>query len=435
MTSGRGTARGRGIAGPLAAVLLLIATISAVGTVGVLGGFSDASGFAGATAADRADAPAPTLSVDVSRNDSTLVYRATVNASESVDRLRLDGAFGIYTVTGHPGFVASGGGYLLSDGRESGTLIARIDLSEHRETALGTVGPDGAFQAHDDWAFAPSPRFHLRWITAGADAVHHLRLDDAAVTVRAPTDVAVGQRFVLLGPHAVHTREVAGRQVRFVVPAGTEFDVGVDRSSDLFGRVQRMLGAVDDPVTAFVLPETVRSGGASSGTDVWLRADAGEVTVAHEFAHASLSLSTTERTRWLREASAEYVAFAVAGPANVSLADRVRHQDVSLVEPSTWPDGQVPYREGAAVLAALDEQMRTASDGQATVATLLRTLSTSPDSITHERLLAAVRDETDDETATWLDRAVQSSAPVDAPQSAVPATLFPSVDSVAVAGH
>lgn len=422
VNSGRGAARGRGIAGPFVVVLLLVATIGAVGTVGVLGGVSGDSGV-GAATADPGTAPAPTLSVDVARNDSTLVYRATVNTSAGIDRLRLDGAFGIYAVTAHRGFVASDGGYLLAEGRESGTLTARIDLSEHRETALGAVGPDGSFQAGDDWAFAPSPRFHLRWV-AGDGAVHHLRFDDAGVTVRAPTDVAVGQRFVLIGPHAVHTREVDGRQVRIVVPASAAFDVGAERAFDLFARVQRSVGSgADEPITAFVLPEAVRSGGAASGADVWVRADAGEVTVAHEFAHASLSLDTTERTRWLREAAAEYVAFRVAGPANLSFAERVRHPDVALTAPSTWPDEQVPYREGAAVLAALDEELRAASDGRASVATLLRALSASPDSITHGRLLAAVSDAAGDETATWFDRTVQPSSSVDASRPVASAAL------------
>lgn len=384
--------------------LLLATGIGSTMTVGA------PSGAFAATDATAESNPQSPLSVTVHRNGSSLVYRATVQAPAAVQRLRVDGAFGVYAVTDHSGFVASDNGYRLRDGRESGTLTLRLDLSEHRETPLGTVGPNGTFQAREDWAFAPSPRFHLRWRSAGDNAIHHQRLDDSVVDVRGTTDVVVGERFVFLGPHTVHTREVEGREIRIVVPAGTEFGVGSERSFDLFGRVQRTMEAdADSTVTTFVLPETVRSGGAASGTDVWVRADAGEVTVAHEFAHASLSLWTTTRTRWLREAMAEYVAYRVAGPENVSFADRVRHPDASLTEPSTWPDEKVPYRKGAAVLAALDGKILSATDGEHSLVTLLQRLSTRREAITHDSFVDAVGRTAGEETASWLTQTAQSS--------------------------
>jgi hypothetical protein len=364
-----------------------------------------------------ADGPAdrPTLDVAVSRENATLVYDVTVTAPADVRHLRLDGAFGAYTVTETSGFVADRGGYRLADGREQATLTATLDLSESQRTALGTVGPDGAFQAGDDWAFAPSPRFHVRWMRG--DVVHHQRLTehqtDPAVAVDAAAPVAIGERFVFLGAHSVHTRRVDGQQVRVVVPEGTTFQVGVNRSVSLLGAVQKETGTrATGPITAFVLPEQVRSGGASSGRDVWVRADVSEVTVAHEFVHATLTLRTTSETQWLREAVAEYLAYRVAGDEE-SLALLAAGADGTdartvLADPSTWPDDRVPYEHGAATLAALDGRLRAASDGDETVGTLVGRLSSQSrrgEWLTHESVVQTVWTATHDETATWFDAA------------------------------
>ena len=414
MSWGRGAARGRGIAVALACTLLLATTIGAAGATNELGRLSDAAASFGGESAAPAE---PTLSVDVDRNGSTLVYRATVDGAADVDRLRLDGAFGIYDVTGTDGFVADDGGYRLLDGRDSATLTARIDLSRPRTTPLGTVGPNGPFQAGEGWAFAPSPRFSVRWTGGGADGIRRVRFADESVAVDAPTDVAVGERFVFLGPHRVESREVDGREVRVVVPRGVDYRVGVERSFDLFAGVRNATASAEarpaetgstepGPVTTFVLPGSVRSGGATSGTDVWVRADAGEVTVAHEYAHALLTLPTTQRTGWLREAAAEYVGYRVAGPDDVraTLRDRVRHPDASLANPAAWPDGWVPYRKGAAVLAALDARIRAATGGEASLMTLLDRLSAQRAGhgpLTREAFLSAVRSTAGEETAEW----------------------------------
>lgn len=374
---------------------------------------------------ERAD---PSLAVTVSRVDSTLVYDVTVENADATDSLRLDGAFGIYTVTASEGFVADGGGYLLADGVDRATLTAELDLGEPRETALGQVGPGGSFQAGGDWAFAPSPRFHLQW-TARGQPIHHLRFDEGAVDRIAETDLTVGQRFVYLGPHRVETRTLDGQELRIVVPEGVEFRVGVDRSADLLAAVQSETGTqADGAITAFVLPEQVRAGGASSGADVWVRSDVGEVTVAHEFAHASVTLHTTAETQWLREASAEYLAFRVVDGENATestFAARVRHTDATLDDSATWPSRQVPYQSGAWVLASLDARL-AAGDTGLTVGSLLGQLSAESsldDPLTNDRIADAVESSGDEQSARWLADAVST------PQSATTANGASTSDS------
>jgi hypothetical protein len=156
-------------------------------------------------------------------------------------------------------------------------------------------------------------------------------------------------------------------------------------------------------VTAFVLPREVRAGGAASDTDLWVRADASERTVAHEFAHAAVSLRTTERTRWLGEAAAEYVAYRTVSTGEVreTLLERVVQRDAVLADRDTWHSDAVAYRKGAAVLALLDERVRAATDGDHSIRTVLAALSAGG-RVDAATLREAVVGAADEPTATWL---------------------------------
>lgn len=409
MTPGPVPPEGRRVAVALAAVALLLAAVAPpVGSAG-----------AASLPADDGDA---TLSVDVERDGSTIYYQATVNAPGEADRVRVDGAFGVLNVAAREGFVAAGDGYRLADGRETATLTVSVDLDDHRNTPLGRIGPDGPFQAGENWAFAPSPRLHVRWWDDGS--VEHARLRGAqqgsdAGAVTADTPVAVGERFVFLGPHRVETRTVDGQSVRLVVPDAASFAVGTERSFTLANRTARAAGTTPArPVTAFVLPESVRAGGGASGTDLWVRADAGGRTVAHEFAHAALRIRTTAETRWLSEAAAEYLAYRVTEEAvTATLRQRVTDADAVLTNRDSWADSSVAYRKGAALLALLDERIRTESDGGASLTAVLVRLSATDgriDTTTLENTVAAVADE---RTATWFETQASGTAPATRPSN------------------
>ena len=413
MTPGLRPALGRRAATAVLVFCVLLAGATApVGSVGA----------AAAPASDAAISPSPTnetasLSVAVERDGDTVRFRATVDADDAED-VRLDGAFGLLTVTEHDGFRAVDGSYHLREGRERGTLVAAVDLGDPRQTPLGDIGPGGAFQAGEGWAFAPSPRFSLSWRANGRIVEERFGPGAAAD----PT-VAVGERFVFLGAHRVHE----SGDVRLIVPERARFAVGADRAFSLAERSYRAAGShPDGPVTAFVLPRAVRAGGAASGTDLWIRADAGERTVVHEFAHTALALRTTDRTRWLGEASAEYVAYRVAGPADTVgvLTARVTQRDAVLADRETWHGDSVAYRKGAAVIALLDQRIRRVTDDERSVAAVLGTLSASSrvDSTT---LRSAVASASNEATATWLlefagapktvDHAAGSPAPTGSP--------------------
>lgn len=359
-----------------------------------------------------------TLGVHVKRVGSVLRYHATVRMPSGADDVRLDGAFGQLTVTAKDGFVPDGSGYRLREGRTNATLTASFDLSEQRSTPLGAVGPDGPFQATEGWAFAPSPRYQLRWTTDGT--VQSTRLRDAqtpggspASVVSADQQVAVGERFVFLGPHSVRTEAVDGQTVRVVVPEAASFRVGTERTLELARTVNAEAGVTPSrPVTAFVLPGAVRANGGASGTDIWVQEDAGELTVAHEFAHAALRLPTTEQTRWLSEAAAEYLAYQASHDERVTakLRERVADADAVLAEQASWESDHVAYRKGAAVLAMLDDRIRTVTDGEESLTAVLAELSSGARTVDAAHLGAAVAGVADADTATWLDEQMTGTA-------------------------
>ena len=404
--------------GRRAARALVVLAVVLAGAAAPVGGVGTAdldptSTTAGAVATPPAETP---LSVSVERSGSTVRYRATVTAPENAEHVRLGGAFGLLNVTRSDGFRAVEHGYRLREGRDRGTLVVAVDLDESRSTPLGRVGPDGPFQAGDGWAFAPSPRFGLSWTVNGTTAERRLAAGAAEKGASVPLDadgsVAVGDRFVYLGAHTVDQRD----GTRLIVPRAASFDVGADRALSLAASTYREAGTdPDGPVTAFVLPREVRAGGAASGTDLWVRADATERTVAHEFAHAAVSLRTTERTRWLGEAAAEYVAYRTVGPADVTgtLLARVVQPDAVLADRDSWGSDAVAYRKGAAVLALLDERVRATSDGERSIRSVLAELSAA-ERVDAETLRAVVVAAADEPTAVWLTEHATGEATFDA---------------------
>ncbi|MBP1987748.1 hypothetical protein [Halolamina salifodinae] len=403
MTSGIRPAPGRRAATAVLVFCVLLAGVSA-----------PAGGVSAAVASGGADATSPTttngaasLSVAVERDSETVRFRASVDAADAAEDVRLDSAFGLLTVSESDGFRKVDGSYRLREGREQGTLVAAIDLSNSRQTPLGKIGQNGPFQAGEGWAFAPSPRFHLSWREDGR--ILDQRFGPGAAADEA--NVSVGKRFVFIGAHRVHE----SGDVRLILPERARFAVGVDRALSLADQSYGVVGSdPDGPVTAFVLPRAVRAGGAASSTDLWVRADAGKRTVAHEFGHTALALRTTDRTRWLGEASAEYVAYRVAGPEDTVgvLTARVTQPDAVLADRETWGGASVAYRKGAAVIAHLDERIRRATDGERSVSTVLAALSASK-RIDSERLHAAVTAASNEATATWLQEHAGSSAGLD----------------------
>ncbi|MFB6220878.1 MAG: hypothetical protein ABEH90_05505 [Halolamina sp.] len=421
MSPGIGSALGRRAVVWSAVVALVIAgSAMPVGSAGAVTGDATAS-----TAVVTGAAEQPTLAVRVERSGSTVRYKATVRAPEAADRVRLDGAFGILNVTASDGFVAAGNGYRLRDGRERATLTASIDLSDQQATPLGRVGSGGTFQAGTDWAFAPSPRYHVRWWTDGSvnsTTLREAQTRDGATrsVVVADSPVAVGERFVFLGPHSVRREQVEGRTVRLIVPDGAAFDTGAERSFELARSVQQEAGtSPDGPVTAFVLPRTVRAGGGASGADLWLRADVGELTVAHEFAHTALSLPTTEEVPWLSEAAAEYLAYQTTheGDVTATLRERVNDGDAVLAERASWESSHVAYRKGAALLALLDDRIADATDGAQSLTAVLARLSAGDEPIDAAALGNAVSAVADERTATWLDEQATSTTPATLPEN------------------
>lgn len=67
------------------------------------------------------------------------------------------------------------------------------------------------------------------------------------------------------------------------------------------------------------------------------------------------------------------------------------------------------YRKGALVLAELDHRIRTASNGSQSLETVVATMNEQDDPVTYREFRSIVANQSDTETAEWLDTAVKTS--------------------------
>jgi len=212
----------------------------------------------------------------------------------------------------------------------------------------------------------------------------------AAVTVREHVGVAgdgyVGNRTILLGAHDVYQRQADRERIDLVVPGNVQLLYGPRRTVDALANASEALriGARDDIVHAFATPgirtaaSFVQPGfrlddstllvDADSELDVWL----------HEYVHTRQELPASGSLRWSREGSAEYYGWLLSIQQGYEsweplqrTFERAAGDTSVLAEPGTW-GGETDYAKGALVLAVLDREIRTATDGERTLQNALR---------------------------------------------------------------
>jgi len=137
--------------------------------------------------------------------------------------------------------------------------------------------------------------------------------------------------------------------------------------------------------------------------DLWVRDGEPAGTAAdvwtHEYVHTRQAYRTDASGRWITEASATYYAALFAldrGDADFeafegTLARGASGPDASavLADPGTW-ERNPDYTKGALVAGEIDRRLRVATDGSASLATVLRDLNAAEGPITNEDVLDAV---------------------------------------------
>ncbi|MFC7185541.1 PGF-CTERM sorting domain-containing protein [Halorubrum yunnanense] len=302
------------------------------------------------------------------------------------------------------------------------SLTYAMDANETVEEA-GPLGARGSYRFVDtgEWALVRTPRTSAGWSYTGQyDGQVRLTRENAV-----DGEGAASQAIAFLGPHEERVREAGGQRYRLIVPAAADAEATPEEVFGVFESASTALqvGARDETVFAVAAPtDGVEWGvrGLQLGdTDLWVR-DAEPAGTAsdvwtHEYVHTRQAYGTEASGRWLTEASATYYAalFALDRGAvdfeafEETLARGERDPDASavLADPDTW--GRDPdYTKGALVAGEIDRRLRVATDGSASLATVLRDLNAASEPVTNRDVLdaieAAAAEGADDETAAAI---------------------------------
>lgn len=410
----------------LAAVLVVVLAVGAVGVASASGGDG-----AGATAGDgAAESPPPELPEPelerpehggASHGEATIAQTATYSLvpgtddevalvrefeiDDSVDELRV-GVWSSERVVSADGFEETDTRVWTWTGEtDTPSLTMRRELVRAAES-------DG-----DGWAIAAQAE--LSWSAAGSQVPTfgtHYRTEGAG---------AVGNHLVVVGEHEEYVRDVAGDDLRVVVPDGVSPAASPAEAADAlaaFGR-SRYPGHVDrDALLAVAGRDATGYEGAYQGNDVVVRADQGLGAGSawfHEFGHTRQRFNETSDLAWLLEGHAEYLAHL--GPARQDrlgydgFRDGLRrgldHGGVVLADESTWSGGVADYERGALVVHAVDAAIHRETGGERSVADALERLNAidsgpvwEQEPVGHDEFVEAVRAVGGDEPARLADR-------------------------------
>ncbi len=286
---------------------------------------------------------------------------------------------------------------------ERPSITYRMDAND---TAVGDGPLDGGgsyrFVDAGEWALVRTPVTDVSYSSVGGE----LRVDrDRDVD----GEGVASQAMAFLGPHEEHRHEAAGQRFRLIVPAAAD---PVASPEEVFSAFEHaalglQVGARNPEVVAIAAPtgevEWAARGLQAGDRDMWVAADEPAGTAddvwTHEYVHARQSYDAEASARWFTEATATYYAalFAVErGVADFSefqrtLARGERRPEATsiLADPETWR-GHPDYTKGSLAAGEIDRQLRVATDGEASLATVFRELNAASGSITSRTFLDAV---------------------------------------------
>jgi hypothetical protein len=290
-------------------------------------------------------------------------------------------------------------------------------------TDPGPLGASGAYRFVDagDWALVRTPRTSASWSYTGQyDGPVRLTRENAV-----DGEGVASQAVAFLGPYEEHVREAGGQRYRLIVPEAADTEATPEEVFGVFESASTALqvGARDETVFAVAAPAADADWGVRGlqigDADLWVRDVEPAGTAAdvwtHEYVHTRQAYRAEASAAWFTEASATYYAALFAldrGAADFeeferTLARGERDPDASavLADPGTW-EGNADYTKGALVAGEIDRRLRVATDGGASLATVLRELNAASGPISNEDVLdaveAAASEGADAETAAAL---------------------------------
>ncbi|MFC4540702.1 CARDB domain-containing protein [Halosolutus amylolyticus] len=297
------------------------------------------------------------------------------------------------------------------DGHADGSADRTVTPSRDDAGLAQSRDGDGyTFVDTGDWAVVQVPGVGLSLRQTASVGI------EETVTVDGPG--ATGGDIAYFGPVTEYERTGDRERVRLAVADDAELRESpaeildaVVAASDRFD-----VGASHDEVFLVAVPsddvEWAARGIQYGESDAWVVADApldeANTVWLHEYVHARQAFAnpdvgTTTETAWLVEAQAEYYAGLFALEAGLvgfdefadalGTGEREPYADATLAEPATWTDDRTDYVKGALVYGEIDRRLRLATDGDRTLADVVRTLNRDDGPVTEDDFLAAVEAE------------------------------------------
>ncbi|MHB9287016.1 hypothetical protein ACKVMT_08250 [Halobacteriales archaeon Cl-PHB] len=324
-------------------------------------------------------------------------------------------------------------------GLESTSSPRRYRWDGETSTAGLTVSPTGGDSADgslslsgNGWTFAPVPDVTVAWRPSNGSEIRQVdpfaARDSATVHVRSDDGGLVGEEFAVVGRSTVHTRSTDSGAVRLVVPETVQPQAEPDAILDAFAAADARFedAAGNETATVFVLPRSVRDGGATfvSSDETWINGGARLHTAnnvwLHEYVHTRQSFELGPRMAWFGEASAEYyggllardVGLVSTGSYRAYLSGRSRGA-TALTDREAWADDTLPYHRGVRVLAALDSQISDRTDGARSLEDVYARMNSHEGVISYPVFARLVSDVAGDDVEPWLDRHVAGTAAID----------------------
>lgn len=298
-------------------------------------------------------------------------------------------------VTRGTGFAPSTGGYEWNGNTSRPRITYTVPVNE----TVSQVGPEGAAGRYllvdaGEWALVRRPDLSVQWSWSGPEPVGLDRETTVAGVGYA------GEQFVYLGAVDTRTRTAHGQTFTLVVPHRATMaespDAVLDALADSSDRLR--VGDRDERVTVFVAPTTSVEWGVRGlqygDTDAWVRdvepLGGPDNTWIHEYVHTRQSFRTATSGQWLPEATATYYAALLtlerdetdfAGFRSfIARGARPPQAGAVLVEPRTW-DNAANYWKGALVTAAIDRQIRLATNDTRSFGTVFSRLNAYPNPV------------------------------------------------------
>ena len=270
-----------------------------------------------------------------------------------------------------------------------------------------------------DWAIARAPRSAVTY--SGTGPRPDLQTDYAFTG-----SGATSGDILYLGRFEEHWRRAAGQQFRLVVPAAADLQTPPEKILDSLSSAAESLsvGPRDPEVVAIAAPtrnvEWGSTGLQRGESDFWVLDRRGVDTPSnvwvHEYVHTRQVYRTTDETEWSYEGMADYYAALLTYQQGRIDYDRYRrhleaaddHRNAVLAEPETWRGTLADYDKGALVFAALDRQLRLATDRGGTLQGVVRRINNG--TVDQGEFLDAVAAVGGDEQRSYAERYTETDA-------------------------